>query len=265
MNQHRTSGRALLPEERRQRIIEHLRDRGTVSITMLEREFGISAMTARRDLDLLESEGKLRRTYGGAVLPELSAHEDSFQARVERDAAAKERLAAEAVKLCTPGSTIFLDSSSSAYFLAKHLAERGPAVTVLTNCLPTMNLLASANWPDLNLVGLGGSLRKLTQSFVGPQTIRAINDHVVDLAIMSTKGITPDGYVTDPDPYEAEVKRHMAERGRQTVLLMDGSKLRQSGLCVVTTLARMAVIVATNVNEDDFAELPYGDAQLRIV
>jgi DeoR/GlpR family transcriptional regulator of sugar metabolism len=240
-----------------------LREQGTVSVAELESEFDISAMTARRDLDALEQEGKIRRSYGGAVLPELAAHEDSFQQRLTRARPAKEKLASAAVGLMTPGASVFLDSSTTAYYVAKRLVEGGPAVTVLTNCVATMDLVASADRPGLQLVGLGGSLRKLTKSFVGPLTVHSTAAHVADMTFLSVKGVTAMGYLTDPDPLEAEVKRAMVDHCRQAVLLVDGSKLEHSGMCVVTQLSHLAMVLAADVPEATLAALPVGDAEVR--
>src|ERR671925_811668 len=88
----RTAG-AMLPDERRRLVAERLREDGSVSVAALEEEFGVSPMTARRDLAELERQGVARRTHGGAVLPGLSSHEDSFFKRLEVAVEAKEQLA----------------------------------------------------------------------------------------------------------------------------------------------------------------------------
>ena len=87
----------MIPEKRRRRIAQLVREAGGVTIALLEAEFGISPMTARRDLIVLEEEGRVRRTHGGAVLPEYAGHEDSFWYRLDEAVEAKERLAEAAV------------------------------------------------------------------------------------------------------------------------------------------------------------------------
>lgn len=220
-------------------------------------------MTARRDLDALEQNGLVHRTYGGAVLPELSAHEDSFQQRLTRAVPAKERLAAAAATLVSPGSTVFLDSSTTAYYVARRLVARGPGVTIVTNSVVTMDLVASADRSEVQLVGLGGSLRKLTSSFVGPLTARAASAHVADVTFLSVKGVTANGQLTDPDPLEAEVKRVMVEHCRRPILLIDASKLEHSGMCVVTELSRLALVLAVDISEAALAALPVGNAEVQ--
>lgn len=257
--------RNIPPQERRRRIVERIREAGTVSVAELEKQHGVSPMTARRDLDALAQEGLVTRTHGGAVLPELAAHEDSFQHRLGHAVAAKDRLASAAVALLEADATMFLDSSTSSHYLARHLIAAGPTATILTNCLPTMDLIAHAERPGLHLVGLGGSLRKLTGSYVGPLTMQAVRAHVADVAFLSVKGVTRAGQLTDPDPLEAEVKRGMIEQSRQSVLLIDGSKLERAGMSVIATLSQVSMVLAAEVTSEDLAAIQIGDAEVRLV
>src|SRR3954447_20510220 len=84
-----TPGRQVVPAQRRQLIAERIRDTGSVSVPTLEAEFGVSPMTARRDLQILEREGLARRTHGGAVSTTLARDEDAFQSRLDEAADAK--------------------------------------------------------------------------------------------------------------------------------------------------------------------------------
>src|SRR3954470_17871465 len=101
-------GPGVLAETRRREIAERMRTTGAVTVAEVEERFGVSPMTARRDLAELERRGVVRRTHGGAVLPSISAHEDSFARRLEVDAEEKVHLAEAAVNLLTPRETIFL-------------------------------------------------------------------------------------------------------------------------------------------------------------
>ena len=186
-----------------------------MSVAPLESEFGVSGMTARRDLAALEREGRATRTYGGAVAPGLAGHEDSFATRAESEVAAKEALAAAAAAMVEPGQAVFLDSSTTAYVTARRILAGGAPVTVVTNSLPIMSLFAAGEPPAAELVAVGGSLRKLTLSYVGPDSVRAIRGHLADLAFFSVKGVSEDGRLSDPDPLEAEVKRAMVEQAER--------------------------------------------------
>src|SRR3954453_16159786 len=113
----------MLAMARRSAILELLRARGAVTVTEVEGRFGVSPMTARRDLAELARQGVARRTHGGAVLPSISAQEDSFSQRVEVATEAKGRLAEAAVAMVNPGETVFLDSSLTPYFVARRIVE----------------------------------------------------------------------------------------------------------------------------------------------
>jgi DeoR/GlpR family transcriptional regulator of sugar metabolism len=240
---------SILPDERRRLIAERLRRQGSVSVSGLEAEFGISPMTARRDLDELERRGVARRTHGGAVLPGLSRHEDSFLQRLEVEVEAKERLAEAVLTLIEPGEAIFVDSSTTAYFAARRIVRENVPCTLLTNAVPIMDLLCEVDAAQVELVGAGGTLRKLTRSFVGPLAVRSIEAHFADHVIFSVRGLTPDGFLTDPDPLEAEVKRAMISRARQAVLLVDGSKFDRPALTQIADVDQVGVILAADVSE----------------
>jgi DeoR/GlpR family transcriptional regulator of sugar metabolism len=240
----------LPPEERRRRIEQLIRETGSLTVAMLEQQFEISAMTARRDLDALERAGKLRRTHGGAILLGFAGHEDSFQKRLDENVPGKQRLARAAVELLEPGETVFLDSSTTAYYAARQILAESLRVTVLTNSVPVMELFMQNDVANVDLVGMGGALRKLTLSFVGPHTVRTISGHLADKLFVSVKGIAPVGYLTDPDPLEVEVKRTMMEHSEVSILLVDGSKFEQRGSNVIAHISEVGLVLAADASEN---------------
>lgn len=248
-NQNTLPRRPLVPEERRRRIEQLIRGTGSLTVASLEEEFDVSPMTARRDLTILEREGKLRRTHGGAVLPGLAGHEDSFQHRLDENKAQKQRLGVAAVELLAPGATVFLDSSTTAYYAARQILAAGTEVTLLTNSLPIMELFMKSEAANVDLVGLGGTLRKLTLSYVGPHAVRTIAAHFADKAFLSVKGVTTEGYLTDPDPLEAEVKRAMIEHSEEPVLLADRGKFETRGFSVIAPVSGLSLVLAADATE----------------
>src|SRR5215203_108302 len=150
-----TKKRAELPEQRQQRIALRVREAGSVTVAGLERELGISAATARRDLTVLERQGKVKRTHGGAVLPGVAQHEDSFQQRLGEAVEAKKRLARAASALLETEETVFIDASTTAYYAVQRMLVNASNVTFLTNLLPAMNLFSTADPSAVNMVGFG--------------------------------------------------------------------------------------------------------------
>ncbi len=256
----------LLPDERRQRIAHLVEANGSVRVAALEEEFGISPMTARRDLVALERAGRVQRTHGGAVLPGFAAHEDSFQRRMGEEMAAKGRLARATAGLAEPGETIFIDSSTTAYHAAKMILEEGLRVTILTNSVPVMELVATdGRAHNVELVGMGGSLRRLTLSFVGPHTVRTVGAYFADKVFFSVKGLTESGYLSDPDPLESEVKRCMIEQSQEPVLLVDSTKFEQRGLSAITHVRDVALVLAADAPEDRMVALAEAGVEVRRV
>jgi DeoR family transcriptional regulator of aga operon len=240
----------LVPEERRRLILELLRERRSITIGAVEQQFGVSPMTARRDLAILVREGHARRTHGGAVLPDLAAHEDSFRHRLELEVGDKERLARAVVATLEASETLFVDSSTTGYYVARAILEAGVAVTVLTSSLPVMSLIGGADAPKVDLIALGGTFRKLTHSYVGPDTIRALRGYLVDRVVFSVKGVTKEGFLTDADPLEAEVKRAMIAHAQTSVLLATQQKFDDRGLAVVGPLDDVAVAYVTDPSSE---------------
>ena len=173
-----------------------LRDQGAVSVTEVETRFGVSAMTARRDLGELERVGAAKRTHGGAVLPGVSAQEDSFAHRLGVDADAKTALAAAALELIAPRQTIFLDCSSTTYYLARAIAEAAINVTVITNSVPVMDALGGDGRHG-SVVGIGGALRRLTRSYVGPYAVHTIRRPLRRPAVLQRQRASRAGGVPD--------------------------------------------------------------------
>jgi DeoR/GlpR family transcriptional regulator of sugar metabolism len=255
----------VLAEARRLAIADELRTNGSVTVAAVEERFGVSPMTARRDLDELERRGIVRRTHGGAVLPTTSAHEDSFARRLKVSTEAKRRLAEEAVAALNPRETVFLDSSTTSYFVARRMIETGIATTVLTNSLPVMELVFSDGGPDVELIGVGGTLRRLTRSFVGPFAVRTVQGHFADRLFLSVKGLTENGMMTDADPLEAEVKRAMIAQAGEATLLVDRSKMLVRGLSVVASVAEVTSVLADGLTGSEAAALHAAGASVRLV
>lgn len=237
---------AAIPERRQQRIAQLVRESGSVTVSALEIEFGVSPATVRRDLAELERQGKVKRTHGGAILPGMAQHEDSFQQRLGEAVEAKKRLARAASELLEAEATVFIDSSTTAYYAARRMVAETPNITYLTNLVPVVDLFSTSDPSGASVVGLGGIFRPLTLSFVGPCTIRMVESYLADRAFFSVKGITPEGELTEPNPLEAEVKRAMIRRAGSPVLLVDGRKFERRGPCVISHVSEVSLVITAD-------------------
>lgn len=224
-------------------IADKIREAGGVTVAELQREFGVSAMTARRDLNELERLGIARRSHGGAVGVSFSAHDSDFETRMHAARDVKRELARIAIALVKPGESVFLDASSTSYYIAEELISLDVPITVITNSLPVLQRLAEFGGPGVSVVASGGELRHRSQSFVGPDAVRTIKTRFADLAFLSSKGISTDDQLTDADAFAAEVKRAMITHAEQRVLVFDATKLDARGLTTICDLAELTTVI----------------------
>jgi DeoR/GlpR family transcriptional regulator of sugar metabolism len=257
--------RPALGDERRALVSEMLLTGGAVTVSELQARFGISPMTARRDLDILATRGLARRTHGGAVLPSVAAPEHSSHQRFGTASRAKARLAAAAFNLLRAGESVFLDSSLTAYYLACRIAEQPVDVRVITNSGPVMQVLAACEDPRVKLFASGGKLRRPTGSYVGPSSVRTIRDHFADRVFLSVTEVTRDGVLTDADALEAEVKRAMLEQSAESVLLLDDLKLSGRGRQAIVAADAISLVLAHGLSAGTVAWLREAGATLRSI
>ncbi len=246
-----TQREPMLAEARRAAIADMLRAAGSVTVGEVQEQLGVSPMTARRDLAELSRRGLAHRTHGGAVVPSISVHEDSFTQRLETETSAKRLLADAAVELLAQRDAVFLDSSTSSYFVARRILDLGFEITIVTNSLPIAQLVAAQAPPNIELVCVGGLLRTLSQSFVGPHAIRTIEGHFTDHAFFSIKAVMENGQLADVDPLEAEVKRAMIAHANQAVLLIDHTKLTTRGLNAIGPVSDVSLVLAHGAGPSD--------------
>ena len=157
--------------------------------------------------------------------------------------------------MLSPRETIFLDSSTTTYYVARRLIESGLTATVLTNSLPVIDLLFNEAGPGVEVIGIGGTLRRLTRSFVGPFAVRTVQGHFADRLFLSVKGIASSGMLTDADPLEAELKRAMIEQAGDSTLLIDSSKLSMRGLAAITSIGDITHVLASGLSSSEAATL----------
>jgi DeoR/GlpR family transcriptional regulator of sugar metabolism len=209
-----------LAAERWDNLRALIRDRGVIRVEDLCRQLRVSPATVRRDLDQLERNGSIRRVHGGAVSVEGRLDEPLFAHKTSLAVREKRRIAEAALRLVEPGDTIYLDGGSTVLELARLLRER-TNLTVVTNSVQAASEL-SGRGPRLILIG--GELRRLSQTLVGPLTRLLLNELHLDKAFMGTIGFALKEGLTTTDPSEAFTKQLVTQQARQVILLADSSK-----------------------------------------
>ena len=214
-----TDPKALAPQ-RWDHLRALIRDSGVIRIEDLCRRLKVSPATVRRDLDQLERGGAIRRVHGGAVSVESRLDEPVFADQRSLAAREKRRIAEAALKFVEPGDTIYLDGGSTVLELARLLRDR-TSLTVVTNSLYAAHELAGRG---PRLIVIGGELRRLSQTMVGPLTRHVLHELHLDRAFMGTIGFALNEGLTTTDPSEAFTKSLVMGQARQVIVLADSSK-----------------------------------------
>jgi DeoR/GlpR family transcriptional regulator of sugar metabolism len=237
-------GGAISARERRQRIAGLLEDEGRVSVADLSTRFGVTDVSIRRDLMILEDAGRLRRVHGGAVTAARRGRESGFAAKARENRELKARIGAVAAGLVRAGDVIVFDSGSTVAQVATHIAaplRRGSAITAVTNSLPVIDEIAG--WDSPHLVCLGGLYLPDHEALVGPQTIADLRDLSADVVFIGCDGLTIETGLTTPHVLVAEVGATMAARARRVVAVADSSKLGRRGFTPIVPLSAVDVLV----------------------
>jgi DeoR/GlpR family transcriptional regulator of sugar metabolism len=242
--------------QRHERILAALRGGGQ-SVVQLAGALGVSESTIRRDLDVLAKGGRLERLYGGAMLTtgsranitDSGSVEDPFMSETRADLDLRQRMAAEAAALVGDGDVVVLDIGSSTPLVAREL--RGRPVTVITSNLAVLDEVRDDE--AVELVLLGGVLRRNQQSLVGPLAEQVIGQLSADMMFLSCTGVR-GGHVLDNMAVEAPIKQALIAASQRIVLLASEIKFPGSGALRLCCLDDVDVLITTpGAPEDDIA------------
>lgn len=237
-----------------------LRTTGVASVRQLAERLQVSESTIRRDLKLLDRNGELVRTYGGAALSLRGAAEAAtedvvdevpFDVVASRDQALKDAMAEEAVRLVEDESVIVLDIGTTPQAIARRL--RGRPVTVITSNLAVFDELRDDD--AVRLVMLGGVVRRNYQSLVGSLTQEALRQVSADLMFLSCTGVRAGGHVVDNMAVEAPIKKAMIEAADRVVLVAAETKFPGTGSLRLCSLSDLDVLITTRGADPNTLEL----------
>lgn len=243
--------------ERRERIAHLVSERQTVRVAALVSDFGVTDTSIRRDLAILESEGRLRRVHGGAMaVPEdVRARWYSEKARFRQ--VEKHRIGAAAAELIAPGEVLIFDSGTTTLQVANNIPPHlrtGGMLTLITNSFPLVEMVRS--WPSPNVIFLGGLWLPDYQATVGPQALEQLRLISGDKVFLGADGLTLGEGITTAHILMAELDRTMAERARRVILTVDSSKLGRAGLIPIIPINMIhTMITDTDAPVDTVAAL----------
>ncbi len=225
----------MLPAERRQFILERIESDGSVRTIDLAQRLEVADETIRRDLDWLEQEGLISRTHGGAVPLRAFIRERSYDERKIENIEAKRRIAEEARTLIQSGETLYIDASSTAFELVRQIEDL--ELRIITHSLNIAELLGHQTAIELHL--LGGRFDPESRSFLGPETLLALQRFRVDKVICSGNGIEPTLGVSEINQDQAILKETAALRATRFIFLADHTKLGLPSAYYFTNTSRI--------------------------
>lgn len=241
----------------------YIRERGSCTVAELKEAFGVSHATIHRDIASLVEQGEIRRVRGGvaAIPPEETASSERafdtrYQDRLGRNREAKIAAAKKAVATIEDGDVIFLDSSTTVYYLAREIQAANFAnLTVISN-----SLLVIREFPlfpsSCFLVALGGNYDLQLNAFLGAATVADLERLNIGKAYLSALGVTAEGFFSRHENHSYFLRR-LLEIAEESYLLLTSDKFGRSGLFDIGPLSSLTGIIA------DAAQPDYVPAQLR--
>jgi DeoR/GlpR family transcriptional regulator of sugar metabolism len=223
---------------RRRALLDAMQRDGEVQVRQLAADLGCSEMTVRRDLDVLEHEGVVRRVHGGAVRVQLRRDELPYAVRVLDAGPAKQRIGRAVAALISDGETVILDAGTTTLEVARAL--HGRPVTVLP--LDLRVLLELADDPAVTLISPGGDVRPGELVLTGDLAEVAFERLRFDTLVLGCCGLDARDGVTTHVPADARVKRAALRAARRTIVASDATKIGQvtfGHVCPVSAAERL--------------------------
>jgi DeoR/GlpR family transcriptional regulator of sugar metabolism len=206
---------------RRQQILNLLEETGSLDVGDLADRFAVSVVTIRKDLDDLERQGLLQRTFGGAVFSHRSRFNRSFLERASQHLREKRAIAAAALEYIKDGDTIILDAGTTTLALAQLLKQHVKSAFIITCSVPVALEVSSAGY---DILLLGGMIRNKSLALLGRETLWMLDRYRADKAFLGSSGFTIEKGHTTPNPEDAQIKEAIMRVSLEKYVLVDSSK-----------------------------------------
>ena len=231
--------------DRRKEIINILKDREYVTVEEFSKVLGVSTVTIRTDLSALESEGSLIRTHGGAMKSEKKSKQRFISNTMSENELEKKEIALKSSSLIKDGSTIIIDSGSTTIHLAENLKDK--KITVVTNNILAQDILK--NEESVNLIVLGGTLRRASMGTIGPIANNAVKSMNVDIFFLGAAAYNQE-IISSYDVIEVELKKNMIHSADKVVLLADSSKYGKKAFSTISSWDLIDTFITDKIDND---------------
>lgn len=229
----------MLAITRRNMIREQLREKKSIQITAIADLLQVTKETIRRDLRIMEKDGELIRTHGGAYILDGVQNDLDRSTRQILRTSEKEIIAEKCNSLIQNGDYIYLDASSTAWFIAKAILQRN--VTVLTDSLEIINLLSTS--ASVRLFAVGGEYSSAQKSFSGSSALRSMEQYYVDKSFISCRSISMEAGLTDTNDNNALLHKLALSHAHEKYAAIDSSKLDRSSFSHIAPVSMLDGII----------------------
>lgn len=252
----------MLQNQRREKILELIREDGHAKVNDLSRIFKVTEVTIRQDLESLDKEGAIVREHGGAYLKNIDLNVRNFSLHNQDNLAEKMMIARKAVEFIHNGDTIILDSGSTTTEIAKLLTAYDN-LTVITNALNIALILGAQT--GINVVVTGGEFKAPTLSLTGQKAADFFQNMHVDKLFLATAGIALKSGLTYPGISDICVKRAMIESANDIYLVADSAKIGKNAFASLGALSLINYLITdSKIKNEDIEWLKTYDVQFII-
>jgi len=234
--------------ERQNRLLRYIEQKQRVTVPQLCEQFEISLATARRDLDSLAEQGKVQRVHGGAIAVRQAPPEPPALQRAAEQADEKKRIAVMTAGLIEDGEAVFLSSGTTVAEIAVHL--RGRRLTVVTNSLLVINALADS--PEINLIALGGILRRSEMSLIGHIAEQSLAEVRTNKVIIGIRAMDVEHGLTNDYIQETMTDRAILKIGQEVVVVADHTKCGRVSTAFVAPITAIHTLVTDTETSQNF-------------
>ncbi len=242
----------MLSSERRNRILDLIKEQKTVNISELVEKFGASVATIRRDLTEMENQKLLHRVYGGAVAINDSQLA-SYAMRSDTNTSKKKAIGREAANLISDGECIVMDIGTTTQEVAKNLHNKKNLLVVTSN-LTILNEFSNTPEPTISVTCLGGELLQTQQSFLGAIPEKALENYFFDKAIIGTAGADISNGISNFCVPASSLTAKIISRAKEVILVTDSSKFDNRKLVVTSNWDKIDVVVTDSDIDEKYKD-----------
>lgn len=231
----------MLAEQRRQRILAELEREESIEVAELCELFGVSDMTIRRDLEVLDKHNLLQKVHGGAVRAPKTGAEPHFEYKRKLNLAEKQAIAREAIGMIETGGTVAFSAGTTTWQIASALQSANKSLTFITNSTNIALKLQESGWEQIILSG--GIFRTPSDALVGPYADRVLNSVNADILFLGVHGVHSIAGLTTPNVAEAETNGTLLETAQRIVVVADHSKLGVVALAKIAPISKVDILI----------------------